>query len=112
MKKIAFVAAAAPLALALAACGETNTDETAMTGDDTTMSGEVPMGDAMSDPAMPADPAAARPGETNAQTVDRLDESAENLEERAERVEPTNEAEADRLEAEAERLQSERDRRD
>lgn len=112
MKKIALFAAAAPMALALAACGEANTDETAATGDDAAMMEEAAPADTMTDPAMPADPAAAMPGETNDQTVERLDETAEDLEERADRVEPTNEAEADRLEAEAERMQDSRDRRD
>ena len=87
MKKIALFAAVAPMALALAACGDANTDETAATGDDAAMMDDAAPADTMTDPAMPADPAAAMPGENNDQTVERLDETAEDLEERADRVE-------------------------
>ena len=114
MKKIALIAAL-PFALGLAACD--SSPDTAADGDATAMDAEGDMTTTDTSVVAPQDTsgtaaAGTGTGETNAQAIERLDETAEDLEERADRIEDTNEAEADRLEARAKTLQNERDARD
>lgn len=101
MKKLAIITAL-PLALSIAACGDSvdGTDTADMEADTV-----EPMDQGMTetDDATMADPMTAD------QQAEVLDESAEDLEERADRVEDYDEAEADRLEAQAEAQQEQRD---
>ena len=107
MKKIA-IFAALPLALTIAACGETDGSDTASMEADAV----EPMDQGMSNDTAGTAADGTMSGTdtmTAEQRAEMLDESAENLEERADRVEDTNEAEADRLEAQAKAQQEQRD---
>ena len=108
MKKIALIAAL-PVALTLAACGETGGEDTADMGADATAPMDAGTSVEGTETATGTDAMADGGTMTDEQRAEQLDESAENLEERADRIEDTNEAEADRLEAQAKAQQEQRD---